>query len=115
MISYIDQEKNAADVLKRESRSLTTEGKTIDASTKLVCEFKETIHHSLEMDLYVFGVLSFDWFSSQDYTVGGRSLNDFQLALEDQFFSLPVEESDSEGERKIFFAHRKERYHKISI
>ncbi|XP_018353763.1 PREDICTED: uncharacterized protein LOC108755331 [Trachymyrmex septentrionalis] len=96
--SYRDQEKNAADVLKRESRSLTTEGKTIDASTKLVCEFKETIHHSLEMDLYVFGVLSFDWFSSQDYTVGGRSLNDFQLTLEDQFFSLPVEESDSEDD-----------------
>ncbi|EGI60400.1 PREDICTED: uncharacterized protein LOC105150952 [Acromyrmex echinatior] len=93
-----DQQKNATDVLKREGRSLTIDGKTIDDSTKMVCKFRQTIHHSLEMQLYIFGRITHQWVSYKDYTTEGRSLNDFQLPLEDESFSLPVEESGCELE-----------------
>ncbi|KYN15107.1 hypothetical protein ALC57_12649 [Trachymyrmex cornetzi] len=90
-----DQEKNAADILKRESRSSTTEG--IDASTKTECEFKQIIHHTLEMKLFTFAMISHEWFTYEDSSaiIGGKSLNDFQLPLEDQSFSLPIEESST--------------------
>ncbi|XP_012056602.1 PREDICTED: uncharacterized protein LOC105619689 [Atta cephalotes] len=94
-----NQEKNTrkTDVLKREGRSLTT----LDASTETVCKFERIIHHTLEMRLYVFGRITHEWFTYENYTIGGRSLNDFQLPLEDQSFSLPVEERGYELEDEI--------------
>jgi len=112
LISYIDQEKNATDVLKREGKWL----KTLNASTEMVCKVERIIHHTLEMRLYVFGQITHEWFAYENYIIGGRSLNDFQLPLEeDQSFSLFAEEGgyELEGERKIFF--KKEHSQNINI
>jgi len=110
LISYIDQEKNATDVLKREGKWLTT----FNASTESVCKVEQIIHHTLEMRLYVFGRITREWFTYENYFIGGRSLNDFQFPLEDQSFSLFAEEGgyELEGERKIFL---EKNVHKISI
>jgi len=87
----IDQENNTADVLEHENKSSTIEG--IDVSTK--CKFKQTIRHTLEMQLFIFTQITHEWLSDfliyGSNTARGRSFNDFQLPLDEQSFSLPME------------------------
>ncbi|XP_018353776.1 PREDICTED: uncharacterized protein LOC108755344 [Trachymyrmex septentrionalis] len=89
-----DQENNTADVLEHENKSSTIEG--IDVSTK--CKFKQTIRHTLEMQLFIFTQITHEWLSDfliyGSNTARGRSFNDFQLPLDEQSFSLPMEDKE---------------------
>ncbi|XP_018395724.1 PREDICTED: uncharacterized protein LOC108774180 [Cyphomyrmex costatus] len=91
-----DQKKKTTNVSKREAEIMTEDSFFNNSFKTNNCNFKRTIRHTLEMQLFTTAWLLFEWFSNSP--VGGRSFNDFQLPLDDQFDSLPTEKSDYELE-----------------
>ncbi|KYQ54353.1 hypothetical protein ALC60_06900, partial [Trachymyrmex zeteki] len=88
-------DQDTADVV--EDKSSTTKGN----DTKRVCKFKRNIRLTLEMQLFIFSRIalgSFFYEYDSNTTRKTRSVNDFQLSLDDQSFSLPMEESELEDE-----------------
>ncbi|XP_018305097.1 uncharacterized protein [Mycetomoellerius zeteki] len=88
-----DQEKNTTDVMERK-------GRTIDAFNKPVCKFKRTIRQSIEMKLFTYNIIIYEWFYNEYglNIANSKSINDFQLRLDKQSFSLPMKESELEDE-----------------